>query len=262
MCDPMSVLVVDDEPPARESLRLLLEARPGMKLIAECGDGNTAVSMIRAHRPDLVLLDVQMPGLDGFDVIRTIGADQMPHVVFVTAFDRYALEAFEVSAVDYLLKPFSDERFAAAMGRVCRRRRDPNRVLLSTQLAAVLSELEALRTSRRDTAADLIAVPGRGRVRLVDPASISWVEAADDYVRLHVGADSYLLRGTMSDIEGRLDPNVFARIHRSTIVNVTLIAELIPQPRGDAVVILRDGTRLRLSRSHRKNLADRFGMPR
>lgn len=261
MADGLRVLIVDDEPLARESLRLLLEAHPDVVTVGEVADGRQAVEAIRSLPLDLVLLDVQMPGLGGFDVIREVGVQHMPPVVFVTAYDRYALRAFEVSALDYLLKPFSNERFTRAMARARRNRARDARGELVDQLSAMLGALEDLRRDSSATSIELIPVSRRNHVRLVDPADIAWVEAADDYVRLHVNEASYLLRATMRNMERRLCVRGFHRVHRSYLVNLDFIEYLERLPRGDYTVVLRDGTRLPLSRNRRKVLTERMNLP-
>jgi two-component system LytT family response regulator len=236
---PIRAVVVDDEPLARAGLRALLEDDPDMVVVAECANGHEAVAALRAHAPDLVLLDVQMPGLDGFGVVREIGADRMPVVVFATAFDQYALQAFEARALDYLLKPFTDERFRDVLGRA----------------------KEQVRQRRPGAPGMPSAAPARLEVRLgnrvvfVRIDDVDWVEAADYYVRLHVGPASHLVRETMQELEARLDGRRFVRVHRSAIVNVERVRELRTVAAGRHEVVLRDGTRLPLSRSRREIVA-------
>ncbi len=235
-------LIVDDEPLARRGIRVRLERAGDVEVIGECASGSEAVTVIRHLEPDLVFLDVQMPGLDGFDVVERVGVERMPPVVFVTAYDAHALRAFGVHALDYLLKPIDDERFDTAVERA--RRRIGEREAMGRHLAAALGDLRPRR----------ILIKDRGRVVILNEADVDWVEAEGDYVRVHAGGRGHLLRETMSAMEERLDPASFARIHRSTIVNVSRIRELKPLPNREYTVVLEDGTKLRLSRSYRDAL--------
>ena len=241
-------LVVDDEQLARRGICVRLERAGGVEVVAECANGGEAVTAIRDLSPDLVFLDVQMPGLDGFGVVESIGPDQMPPVVFVTAYDAHALRAFDVHALDYLLKPIDDERFDTAVDRARRRITERQESAVGRRLAAALAEL---RDSR-------ILIKDRGRVVILNEADVDWVEAEGDYVRVHAGGRGHLLRETMAAMAERLDPIRFARIHRSTIVNVSRIRELKPHPNREYTVVLNDGTRLRLSRSYRDALKGHF----
>ncbi|HMI57212.1 MAG TPA: LytTR family DNA-binding domain-containing protein, partial [Gemmatimonadaceae bacterium] len=219
-------LIVDDEPLARRGIRARLTAAD-IETVGECDGGRAAIDAIRVLAPDLVFLDVQMPEVDGFAVVQSIGTERMPVVIFVTAFDAHALHAFDCHALDYLLKPIDDVRFAEALTRARQCVRD--------------------RASRM---ADRIAVRDRGRVALLDPRDIEWVAADGDYVRIHASARSYLVRETLTVMAERLCAPRFVRIHRSTIVNVEQIGELRPMPNREFVVVLRDGTKLRSSRSY------------
>jgi two-component system, LytTR family, response regulator len=241
-------LVVDDEPLARERLSSLLAGEEDIELIGECTDGQSAVERIDAEKPDLVFLDVQMPGLDGFDVIEAVDKGSLPLVVFVTAYDEYAVRAFEVHALDYVLKPFDRERFGKALDRVREElgRGARNGGELEGKLAALLGELEDRR--RR---LERIVVKSGGRVFFLRSEDVDWIEAAGNYVELHVGSESHLLRETMSKLESRLDPKLFVRIHRRTIVNVERIRQLEGVTHGEYVVVLKDGTRLGSSRGYR-----------
>jgi len=240
-------LIVDDEPLARRRLRSLLRSEPDIDLAGECGDGRCAVAAILEKKPDLVFLDVQMPELDGFAVLDAVGAEMLPAIVFVTAYDEHALRAFEVFALDYLLKPFDRERFRKTLERVrveiaAQRSSSSNRELLD-----LISELRSSsRTQQR------LMVRNAGRILFIGVNEIDWIEAEGNYVRLHVGKESHLMRETMNAIEQRLAMANFQRIHRSTIVNVERVRELQPWIRGDSVVILRDNTRLTLSRNYRE----------
>jgi two-component system, LytTR family, response regulator len=247
-------LIVDDEPLARDRLRKLLEEEADVELIGECANGLEAVAAIKKDNPDLVFLDVQMPELDGFGVLSRLGADKMPAVVFVTAHDRFALQAFEVHALDYLLKPFDKQRFQKALRRGLDHLKRDQTGELKDRLSALLGDLKAdARFPER------MAVKSGGRVIFLKIDDIDWVEAADNYVSLHIGAESHLHRETMSALEERLPPNKFLRISRSTIVNVDRIKELQPLFHGEYAVILRNGTRLTLSRSHRDKLNQLIG---
>lgn len=240
-------IVVDDEPLARERLVKLLRAEDDIEVVAEAGNGRDGVDLIRKERPALAFLDVQMPELDGFGVLAELSPEERPTVVFVTAHDKFALKAFEVHAIDYLLKPFDKERFQTALARALEHLSHRKPQAIHEQLSALLQEL------RPAAQPDRIAVKGDGRVVFVKTGDVDWVEAADNYVSLHVGKESHLLRETMTSIESRL-PKQFLRISRSTIVNTERIKELQPLFHGEYAVILRDGTRLTLSRSHRDKL--------
>jgi two-component system LytT family response regulator len=237
----MRALIVDDEDLARERVRSLLETEPDIEIVAECSNGFEAIRAIEQHDPDLVFLDVQMPQIDGFGVLEAVrDRPSMPAVVFVTAYDTYALKAFDVHAVDYLLKPFDRERFRDAVERARRDRAKPEG---NRALQAMLDD------ARKRLKRFVIRLPER--IYFVPIDDVDWIEASGNYVRLHVGAESHLLRDTMNHVEESLDPGQFLRIHRSTIVNVGTIRELQPTFGGDHLVILRGGTRLQLSRRYR-----------
>jgi two-component system LytT family response regulator len=255
MSDRIRVVVVDDEPLARERVRGLLEQQPDVEIVAECADGLEALEAIRSRKPDLVFLDIQMPELDGLGVVGQLQPGELPALIFVTAYDRYAIQAFEVHALDYLLKPFDDERFAAALDRARAWLRRP---AASTDLS---QRLDDLLTELRPAAKlpDRLAVKSGGRVILVKLEDLDWVEAADNYVNLHVGGDAHLLRETMAALEKRLPADRFVRISRSTIVNLDRVKELQPLFHGEYTVILRDGVRLTLSRGYREKLAVLLG---
>lgn len=258
--DSIRVLIADDEPPARGRLRRLLAREDDVEVVAESASGVEAVSAIREARPDLVFLDVQMPELDGFGVVAEVGPEAMPTVVFVTAYDQYALRAFEACALDYLLKPFDDERFAQVLTRAREEVRRSRLDGLCGQLRALLGETRpaspapaALEPSR-DEALDRLVIRSSGRVVFVETRDVDWIEGAGSYVRLHVGARSYLLRQTLRHLEESLGNDRFLRIHRSTMVNRRRVRELRPRPHGESVVVLRDGTELKLSRTYRNRL--------
>ena len=246
------VLVADDQPMARERLVSLLAAEPGVEVTATASSGPETVEVIRQSSPDLVFLDLQMPGMDGFKVIETIGVDRMPPTGFVTAYDEYAVRAFEVQAIDYLLKPFGRQRFQSALARA-RKHLERDR---QGELAQRLSEL--LRTGRAETTERLLVKAG-GRVSFVDIDSIDWVEAEGNYVRIHAGSQVYLMRETMNGLIARIGERQFFRIHRSRIVNITRVKELIIAGGGDYQVLLWDGTRLGLSRLYRDALQAQLG---
>lgn len=249
-------LIVDDEPLARERIRALLAEQPDLEVIGEARDGEEAVQAILAHEPDLVFLDIQMPKMDGFEVIRTVGADNMPLVVFVTAYDQHALKAFDVRALDYLLKPFDRERFAESIGRVRQAIERSGTDEIGRRLLELVRELKP-----GGGRSDRLVIKSAGRLFFLRTDEIDWVEAAGNYVKLHVGADEHLLRETMNGIEVKLDPDKFFRIHRSRIVNMERIKELQPWFNGEYVVILRNGTKLTLSRGYREKLQERLGRP-
>jgi two-component system LytT family response regulator len=244
-----TALLVDDEPLAREGLRLLLARDPEFTVIDEARNGREAVTAIRAVRPSLVFLDVQMPEMDGFAVVREVGAEQMPAVIFVTAHDTYAIQAFEINAIDYLLKPVTAERFGAALARAKAR-------LAATPASGenrqILSLLETIASPRH--ALKRLAVRSAGKTVFVDMEDIDWIEAAENYVQLHAGRSEHLLHVTMSTLEKSLDPAVFLRIHRSVIVNVRRIKELQPLMHGEYVITLANGVRLQSGRNYNDKL--------
>jgi two-component system LytT family response regulator len=246
-------LVVDDEPLARERLTSLLSAEPDIEIVGQCRDGEEAVTAIMDHTPDLVFLDVQMPAMNGFEVIEAVGTERMPLVIFVTAFDQHALKAFQVRALDYVLKPFDRERFQEALQRARAQIQRDETGDLGRRLLALVKDL------RRDQPkTDRLVVKSGGRLFFLRTDEIDWIEASGNYVRLHVGPTSHLLRETMNAIESRLDPEKFFRIHRSRIVNMERIQEMQPWLNGEYAVLLRTGTRLTLSRGYREKLQDRL----
>jgi two-component system LytT family response regulator len=247
-------LIVDDEPLARQRLRALLGGDPDIDLVGECGDGRQALDEVRRLTPDLLFLDVQMPALDGFGVLEGLAGGALPAVIFVTAHDRYALKAFEVNAVDYLLKPFDRARFSAALQRAKAQVRRARAGALDERLLDLLETVQ----NRRPGPERLIVKSG-GRVYFVRVQDIDWIEAAGNYVRLHVGKEDHLLRESLSGLEGKLDAGRFVRIHRSTIVNMDRIRELQPAFHGDHVLLLQDGTELTLSRSFRERMEAALG---
>jgi two-component system LytT family response regulator len=242
----IKVLIVDDEPIIRRGLRNHLSRRDQYEVVGECCNGRRAIDDIRETRPDLVFLDVQMPEVDGFGVIREVGAAAMPAVVFVTAFDEYAVRAFDVNALDYLLKPFDEERFLRCLTRVEQRLAEPDKEgLLVEKLASLVAEQAKPRT------ADRLAIRNSDRITLLQTEEIDWIEAADNYVEIHVGKQVHLMRETLSNLEQRLQPFRFLRIHRSRLVNADRIKELHPLFHGEYELVLSDGTHLTSSRHYR-----------
>jgi len=242
------VLIVDDEPLARRGIRQRLRAEKDVEVVGECGDGATAIEAITTLTPDLVFLDIQMPELGGFDVIDAIGIERMPAVIFVTAYDEHALRAFDVHALDYVLKPIDGERFSVALQRAretLARKGDG----LTRQLAALLDEVGHTRRYARR-----LAIKSSGRVALVDLADVDRLEAAGNYVEVHAGRKKHLLRETLTSLESRLDPGLFLRVSRSSIVRADRIRELRPMFNGDSVLVLHDGTEVSASRRYRSRL--------
>jgi two-component system LytT family response regulator len=243
-------LIVDDEPLAREKIRTLLKRDPDIEVTAELRNGVEAVAAIRRDSPDLIFLDVQMPELDGFGVLEQIGPEGMPAVIFVTAYDEYALRAFEVHALDYLLKPFDRERFETALRRAKQQVREQESNV-SERILALLAELQ---TQQRRGQLERLVVKSGGRVYFVPVEDIDWIEAAGNYVELHAGQQSHLIRGTMKGLEDRLDPECFVRVHRSAIVNINRIKEMQPWFNGEFVIILTSGAKITSGNSYREGL--------
>jgi len=235
-------LVVDDEPLARSNVLHLLRENPEVEILGECESAAAALAAIRAQKPDLVFLDVRMPEYDGFDILEMLGADAPPAVIFVTAYDQYALKAFDTGALDYLLKPFNKARFARALERALERARD-----------RITHRPEAPARMERFT------IKNAGHVVFLPVGEVDWIEAADYYASLHVGDKTHLLRRSMNDLESDLDPAQFCRIHRSTIVNLARVRELRFDSQAEYELVLAQGTKLRLSRRYRKDLQARLG---
>jgi two-component system LytT family response regulator len=245
----LKALIIDDEPLARKGIRSLLRNEPDIAIAGECADGLEAVEEIQNKRPDLVFLDVQMPGLDGFGVIEAIGVDKMPVIVFVTAYDLHALRAFQVHAIDYLLKPLNAARFREALDRA-RRMATTSR---PDDLGAKMLDLLESVKPRGERYTERFIIRSLGRVTVLPAAEVEWIQAEGDYVELHsLHGKKHLLREKISVLEENLDPSVFVRIHRSSIVRIDRIRELRPHFNGDHAVYLQDGTRLSLSRTYRK----------
>lgn len=251
------VVIVDDEPAARRGVRLLLERDRTVEIVGEAAAGQQATDLIRRERPDVAFLDIQMPGGDGFDVIKEIGPEALPAVVFVTAYDEHALRAFEVNAVDYLLKPYDDARFEAALQRAKDEVRRRQAETVNVRLVQLLDYLQRTAPEGTDPGkpADRIMLKSAGEIFFLKVAEIDWIEAEGDYMKFHVNGRTHLMRETMARLEARLDPRQFIRIHRSTIVNLDRLQKLSPSFAGEYVVILRDGTKLRLSRGFHERIA-------
>jgi two-component system LytT family response regulator len=251
---PIRTLIVDDMPPARSRIRRALAKTSDFEVIGECGDGISAINTIREEKPDLVFLDVQMPETDGFGVVAALEPQERPVILFVTAHDEYALRAFEVHALDYLLKPFDTERFERALDHVREQLRLRQGQGVDRRIESLIAQLKPdNRYLRR------IAVKARGRTRVINVNDIDWIGAEGNYLNLHVGNETHLVRETMSTLEQQLDPERFARIHRSTIVNLDRVSEISPLFNGDQSVTLTDGTELTASRSHYDNIKSLLG---
>ncbi len=232
-------LIVDDEPLARSNLSVLLRRDPEIQIVSECGSGQAGLEQIRGEKPDLVFLDVQMPECDGFDVLELLGNDLPPAIVFVTAYDQYALRAFEAGALDYLLKPFDNARFDRALARAKER---------------------ILQAKDQPKKMERLAIKSAGEIVFLKISEIDWIEAADYYACLHVGAKSHLLRRSMSELERDLNAEAFCRVHRSTIVNLDRVRSLRTGEDGESEILLENGTTLRMSRSYRKQIQARLGI--
>ncbi|MDT4953645.1 MAG: two-component system, LytTR family, response regulator [Acidobacteriota bacterium] len=254
----IKTLIVDDEPLARQTIRDLLVADPEIEIIGECKSGIEAVNFIRKQSPDLLFIDIQMPGMSGFEALAKIDLELIPAIVFVTAFDQYAVKAFEVHALDYLLKPFSDKRFNEALqqAKTHVELREINR--LSQSLVALLGDRagsETLSPKRKGFLTRFMVRSG-GRVTFIKTSDVDWIAADDYYIKLHVSDKSHLLRLSMNELEEKLDPKRFLRIHRSTIINFDRVKELHQNPNGEYVVVLKNGTELKLSRSRRERFEE------
>jgi two-component system LytT family response regulator len=245
---PLRALTVDDEPIARLGLRREIERDAELMLVGECSHGREAIEAIRALRPDLVVLDLQLPGLDGFGVVEAIGAEHMPALIFATAYDQHALRAFEAQAIDYVLKPFDSERMQRALLRAKRQIQSQNLDNLSGRLQAVLERV------RRPAALQRIVVKHAGRISFVNVAEVDFIDAADNYVQLHVGRETHLVLGTMAKLEASLSPEQFLRVHRSAIVNLARIAALEPLQHGQYRIKLLNGAELTSGRTYRARM--------
>ena len=252
----LTTLIVDDEPLAREGLRTLLCRDPDISCVSEARNGREALVAIRRSRPQLVFLDVQMPEMDGFEVVREVGAAHMPPVVFLTAHNRFAIQAFEINAIDYLLKPVTEERFSQALARA------KARIYSTPQDGSsrrVICLLESLATPRRY--AKRFAVRSAGKTVFVNLEDVDWIQAAENYVQLQTGRATHLLHVAMNTLENLLDPEIFLRIHRSIIINITRIKEMRPGTHGEYVVTLESGARLHSGRTYSEKLKTMFANP-
>jgi len=257
------VVIVDDEPLARQHVADRLAHEAGVEIAGEADNGVDAVAIIRRLRPDIVFLDVQMPGLDGLDVVDTIGADEMPLTIFTTAFDQYAIQAFDRAAVDYLLKPFDDDRFAQAFRRARKMIELQEVDRMAHRLRSLLGGEDAPPPVERAAPAhyiDRIPVESRGQVRVLPVDKIDYITASGPYAELHVSDRAYAVRERMQSLEEKLDPNVFLRVHRSVIVRLDRVDAMLRSPGGDYAVRLKDGTKLSVSRSRREELERRLGV--
>lgn len=252
--EKIRALIVDDEPLAREKIRGLLRKDAEVEIVDECPDGQKALAAIQKYSPDVLFLDVQMPVMDGFALLQSLDRERLPAVIFVTAYDKYALRAFEVYALDYLLKPFDRERFHKALQRAKLQVRKERSSNLNHGILALIDELKS-----KSKYLERLVIKASGRIQFLKTEELDWIEAEGNYVRLHTGKDSHLLREPIGSLESQLNPKKFLRIHRSTIVNLDKIHELQPWFHGEYRVILKNGTQLMLSRSHREKLNEALG---
>ena len=250
--EKIKTIIVDDEPLARDRLRSLISGHLDVDVVAECSNGRDAVRAINTEKPDLVFLDIQMPEMDGFAVLESINDQDLPVIVFVTAYDAYAIKAFEVHAIDYLLKPFDRERFEVSLDRARTMIRQGRFGDINRQL---MSLLEAAKPVHQQSSVERLVLKSGGRVFFLRVEELDWIEAAGNYVRLHAGKETHVMRESMNSLEQRLDPNRFIRIHRSTMINIERVKELRPLFHGDYEVTLHDGARVTLSRSYRDRLS-------
>ena len=261
---PITAILVDDEFYARKTLRLLLEKDPEIDLLAECPNGEVAIEKISELRPQLVFLDIQMPEIDGFEVIRSLEQEVLPHFIFTTAFDQYALKAFEVHALDYLLKPFDDKRFHEALERAKQRIRETDLQLVGQQFAHLMDRVQRFGRQEMESApttySERILVKTGQKSVIVPVEEIEWIEAADQYVKLHVEGKSYLHRESLTRLEKRLDPKHFFRTHRSFLVRISQIRELETHFKGDLLVALKNGGKVKLARNRKEALEEILGL--
>lgn len=262
MTNKIQVLIVDDEPLARQRLADLISNAESLELLGMATNGKEAVESIDNLDPDLVFLDVQMPGMTGMDVVRKIGADSMPTTIFVTAYDQHAVDAFELAAIDYLLKPFEDSRFFAAVDRAIETIRLSKIDVIQRQLTGLLNGDTQPAKGAKLTYLQRIPVDSRGQIRIVSVDDVDFISSDGPYAEVHAGNDTFVIRERMQSLEEQLDPTVFARIHRSTIVRLDCIETLLVAGGGDYAVKLKDGRKLKVSRNRRDGLADRLGIRR
>ncbi|MGB7209725.1 MAG: response regulator [Pyrinomonadaceae bacterium] len=249
----IKTLIVDDEPLARERVKRFLRDESDIKIIGEFGNGAEAIEAINEHKPDLVFLDIQMPEKNGFEVVKALDPKSMPSIIFVTAYDQYALQAFDVHALDYLLKPFNRERLHRAVSHAREHIEHKNLGNIDERLASLIADIRGEKKYL-----ERLVVKSVGRVFFLKTDEIDWIEAAGNYVKLHTGKESHMIRETMNGIEAKLNPDKFLRIHRSTVVHIDRIKELHPMFSGDYAVILRNGTELALSRNYRERFLELF----
>ena len=250
----LRVMVVDDEPLAREGLAELLHAMPDVTVVGTFGDGMSALQAMEADLPDVLCVDIRMPGLDGFDVVAALDPERLPSVIFITAYDAFAVRAFEVNAMDYLLKPITSDRLDAAIARARDRKRADQ-----MPRERLMNLLEGLAETRRSSGVGRLIVREVGRIIVIPTNDVDWIEGADYYARLHVGPKSYLIRESMLSLENRLDPARFLRLHRSAIVNLARVRTVEAAERGDGVAVLSTGAKLRVTASRRAELEKRLG---
>jgi len=253
---PIRALIADDEALARKFIRRMLKDNHDVEIVGECSNGKDAVAMIRKQNPDVVFLDVQMPEMDGFAVLESIGVDQLPEIIFTTAYEQYAIRAFELHALDYLLKPFDQARFKDAIQHAKARLRSQRQKDGRLQMSALLESIK-----NKPQYLERLVIKTGGRITFLSTDEINWIEADDKYVHLHTGKVSPMVRQTLNAMEAQLDPRKFSRIHRSAIVNVERIKELQPLFSGEHSILLEDGTKLTLSRSYKDKLFELLGKP-
>ncbi|MEM7368007.1 MAG: LytTR family DNA-binding domain-containing protein [Bacteroidota bacterium] len=246
MAHTYTALIVDDEALARSNVRQLLTVHPDIRIIDECEDGISAITAIQAHQPDLLFLDIQMPEVNGFDVLKAVTGIAQPYVVFATAYDEYAIQAFEVNALDYLLKPFTEERFAEAVQKARTRLQQDSMGQMQSRLDALLASLPAQAPQQY---LHKIAIRGTGKIYFVPVADVIWIEANDQYVFVHTTNDKHLLRNSLNQLAQQLDPHLFYRSHRSSIVSIEAIAEISPYFKGDYMMVLNNGVTVKLART-------------
>ncbi len=264
---PLRAIVVDDEDLARRGLKIRLDRIGGVDVIGECRNGREAIASISAEQPDVVFLDIQMPGMDGFDVVRELQADNMPMIVFVTAFDHYAVNAFDMHAVDYVLKPVEEDRLRAAIGKVRDQRDQQQASDRKQQLLKLIMNItgksemgvDALVEAGGQSFPEKITVRDGDQITIVPVAEIDWVDAAGDYMCVHARGETHVMRITMKELEKQLDPSLFQRIHRSTLINVNRIVKLISHINGEFFVTLESGARLKMSRTYKDKLRHLIG---
>lgn len=246
------VIIIDDEAHARQNIRLLLAGRPDFEVVLECGDGRSAINAIKEHRPDLIFLDIQMPEVNGLEVVGALPSDRRPYIIFTTAYDQYAIKAFEINALDYLLKPLNDERFESSLQRFRSYFQKDKKADLQHQLSALLETMSAAENKKGFL--KKISVRNSQRIVFLDVADIFWIEADNQYVKIHLQQRSHLLRQSLSQLEKVLDPQHFYRTHRSAIVNLELVDHMKPYFKGDYWLFLKNGQKVKLSRNRTQGL--------